>query len=328
MTFTMSRSRVERLLRLLATNPETVKYLGLEAAWSARPRAIPLAPLSWPLPTEKLAETTIRWPVPVPLPDAGWWEGKLRAGLAAHVQVLPAQIDHPFTSILMFDVAVRGRAHRIAIDYRDSSLIPHECAMSAALYFKLQFANEGYPWEHVVPGGYVVGQQKFYRYLARLRALRQRQPVFDVYGRFGKRGENLRRKVIGLLEDQDVFDFTGGLRTVIYGQSLCEAARAKVSVDLPGHGWLCYRLMEYLGIGSCVVAIPHGNRLHVPLVDREHLVYTRPDGEDIVELCQYYLHHVNERSAIIEKSQDYFDRYLHYRQLGAYYLSVIFDRIY
>ena len=284
-------------------------------------------PLSWPLPIHKLAQTKIRWPKPVPLPDASWWEKKLRAGLAAHVQLVPASIDHPFTSILMFDAIVGDRTHRIAIDYRDSNEVPPECADSATLYFKLQFSSEGYPYEHVVPGGYVVGRQKFYRYLPRLRALREHEPSFDVYGRFGPRGVTLRRSVTALLRDQDLFDYTGGFATVLYSQSLCEAARSKISIDLPGHGWFCYRLVEYLGIGSCVVAIPHGNRLHVPLVDREHVAYTRPGGEDIVELCSYYLEHQKERNLMINNAQEYFDRYLHYRQLGAYYLSMIFDRL-
>jgi hypothetical protein len=225
----------------------------------------------------------------------------------------------------MFDAVARGRTQRIAIDYRDSNELPSECAHSADVYFKLQFANEGYPWEHVVPGGYVVSQQKFYRYLPKLRALRQRENVFDVYGRFGLRGESLRRRVIDDLKAQEHFEYKGGLETVLYGQSICEAAQAKVSLDLPGNGWFCYRLVEYLGIGSCVVAIPPGNRLHVPLVDRKHVAYARPDGANIVDLCRYYLEHDGEREKMIKDSQDYFDRYLDYRQLGSYYLSIIFE---
>jgi hypothetical protein len=45
-----------------------------------------------------------------------------------------------------------------------------------------------------------------------------------------------------------------------------------------------------------------------------------------VDLCAYYLEHDNERKAIARNAQDYFDRYMHYRQLGAYYISMMFQR--
>jgi hypothetical protein len=314
-------------MRLLATNPQTMKYLGLEALWSVRPRRAESLPLSWPLHDAKLSRTTIRWPEPVPLPDGAAWGAKLRAALAAHVRVEPATIHHPFTSILMFDVVSGGHTSRVAIDYRDSNEVPDQCAESADLYLKLQFSRDGYVFEHVIPGGYVVGRQKFYRYLPRLRVLRQRVPMLDVYGRFGPRGELLRSEVIGRLSAQRRFSFTGGMGTVLYTQSLAEATRAKVSIDLPGHGWFCYRLLEYLAIGSCVVAVPHANRLHVDLEHGRHLAYTQPDGSDVVEVCNYYLEHPLERAQLMTGAQEYFDRYLHYRQLGAYYLHTIVTRL-
>ena len=323
----LSRARVARLLRLIRKHPKTLKHVALEGAWWAIPSAgVRPLPLSWSLPADMLAKTIIRWPKRVLLPDAHLWEPKLRAALATHVRLQPTTIDHAFTSILMFDVVIGGRSHRIAVDYRDTNEVPDDCVASVALYFKLQFSNQGYPYEHVVPGGYLVGRQKYYRYLPRLRALSGRDPLFDVYGRFGPRGETLRRKVAAQLREQNRFQYTGGVGTVIYSQFLSEVARARISLDLPGYGWLCYRLVEYLGIGACVVAIPHGNRLHVPLVDGEHVVYTRADGEDVVDLCAYYLEHDSERKAIARNAQDYFDRYMHYRQLGAYYISMMFQR--
>jgi hypothetical protein len=322
-----SRERIARLVRLVTTNPQTLKYLGLEALWSVRPRTVESFPLSWHLHGEKLSRTTIRWPEPVPLPDAAWWEPKFRAALAAHVQVEPATIQHPFTSILMFDVVSRGRTSRVAIDYRDSNEVPDQCAESADLYFKLQFSRDGYAFDHVLPGGYVVGKQKFYRYLPWLRALRRRGSVVDVYGRFGPRGELLRREVIGRLTAQDQFSFTGGMGTVLYSQSLAEVTRAKVSIDLPGFGWFCYRLPEYFAVGSCVVAVPHRNRLHVELENGKHLAYIQADGADVVDVCNYYLEHPRERDQLMNNAQEYFDRYLHYRQLGAYYLHSIVTRL-
>jgi hypothetical protein len=322
-----SRQRIARLVRLVARNPQTLRYLGLEALWSVRPRAVESFPLSWPLHSEKLSRITIRWPEPVPLPDAGGWEQQFRAALTAHVPVEPATIHHPFTSILMFDVVSGGHTSKVAIDYRDSNEVPDQCAESADLYFKLQFSRDGYAFEHVLPGGYIVGKQKFYRYLPWLRAMRQRGPVLDVYGRFGPRRELLRREVIGRLTAQDRFSFTGGMGIVLYSQSVAEATRAKVSIDLPGFGWFCHRLLEYLAVGSCVVAVPHENRLHVELENGKHLAYMQADGADVADVCSYYLEHPRERDQLMNNAQEYFDRYLHYRQLGAYYLHSIVTRL-
>jgi Glycosyl transferases group 1 len=318
--------RLARLARLTAKNPRTLKYLGLEALWSVGRRTLQTFPLSWALDDAKLSRATIKWPEFVPLPDAAGWEPKLRAAFAAHVQLHPATIAHPFTSILMFEVESRGNTSRVAIDYRDSNELSDECAQSSDLYFKLQFSRDGYPFEHVLPGGYIVSRERFYRYLPWLRALRQRDSQFDVYGRFGPHGE-FRRNVIERLTAQKRFSYTGGKGTVLYSQSLAEAARAKVSIDLPGHGWFCFRLPEYLAIGSCVVAVPHRNRLHVDLENGKHLAYTQSEGVDILDVCGYYLEHALERAELMNSAQEYFDRYLHYRQLGAYYLHSIVARL-
>src|SRR5829696_5154252 len=99
--------RIERVLRLLATNPQTVGYFAREALWSARPSSMHSLPLSWTLPSKTLPKTTILWPTPVPLSDAGGWVATVHAALAEHVKMTPMTIDHPFTSILFFEVVVR-----------------------------------------------------------------------------------------------------------------------------------------------------------------------------------------------------------------------------
>lgn len=322
----MNLARIRRALKLAREDPRSLKYFALQAAWTLKPAPAEPASLSWTLPADVLSNTSIRWPTPIPLPDSHWWENKFRLALAAHVPVLPAAIAHPFRSILIFEVVFDDRPHRVAIDYRDESDICVDCARTVSLYFKLQFSNDGYQFDHVVPGGYVVKQQNFYRYLSRLRALRDLTPQFDVYGRFSNRGE-LRSDIVSRLQAQNRFEFGGGLGIALYLQSLWEVARARVALDLPGYGSFCYRLAEYLAIGSCVIALPHRNRLPVPLVDRKHIVFTQPNGEDLIELCAYYLEHHEERECLARSSRDYFDRYLHYRQLGAYYLSVLIERV-
>lgn len=322
----MNLARISRVVQVARKDPLSLKYLALQASWSLMTPQARRLPLSWRLPADMLAETSIRWATPVPLPDAPWWENKFRLALAAHVPVLPASIPHPYPGILMFDVIFGDRSYRVAIDYRDIDDISVECATSVAVYFKLQFSNDGYPFDHIFPGGYVVKQQNFYRYLPRLRSLKDHNPIFDVYGRFSPRSE-LRRKVISLLENQSHFGFAGGVGISFYVQSLWETARARLVLDLPGYGSFCYRLPEYLAIGSCVIALPHSNCLPVPLVDRHHIAFTQPDGEDLIELCMHYLDDDAARESLVRNSRNYFDRYLDYRQLGAYYLSVLMERL-
>jgi hypothetical protein len=322
----MTSGKIRRVLHLAGENPRSLKYLALQTAWSIAPAPPRPLTLSWSLPPDVLSETFIRWPAPVPPTDARWWEDKFRVAFAAHVPIQRTAIPQPFWSILIFDVLVSGREYRVAIDYRDDSEISTECADVVSIYFKLQFSSEGYPFDHVLPGGYVVKQQKFYRYLPHIRALKEKRSLFDVYGRFSPRSE-LRNKIVSRLKSQNLFKFEGGLEMAVYAQSLWEEARARITLDLPGYGSFCYRLPEYLAIGSCVIALPHQNRLPIPLVDREHIAFTKPDGDDLLDLCEYYLEHHTERENLMKNSRDYFDRYLDYRQLGAYYLSTLIERL-
>jgi Glycosyl transferases group 1 len=105
---------------------------------------------------------------------------------------------------------------------------------------------------------------------------------------------------------------------MMYTQYLREIAGSRVCTDLPGEGPFTYRLVEYLAVGSCIVAYPHKARLHVPLRDREHIAYTKEDLSDLVELCDYFLRNPLERHRLAANAQSFFDRYLHRDQLAAY----------
>jgi hypothetical protein len=41
----------------------------------------------------------------------------------------------------------------------------------------------------------------------------------------------------------------------MYTQYLREIADSRVCIDLPGEGPFTYRLVEYLAIGSCIIAL-------------------------------------------------------------------------
>jgi hypothetical protein len=69
------------------------------------------------------------------------------------------------------------------------------------------------------------------------------------------------------------------------------------------------------------VAYPHEAALCPPLVPGKHIAYCRPDLKDLVEICQHYLTHDEERQAMIQASREYFDAFLHRDCIAAYYLE-------
>lgn len=232
--------------------------------------------------------------------------------------------------ITKFHLVRAGKAYPFCIDTWDfmDKLNPAAVDQSLA-YFKMQYRQQGYDSDRIVPGGYVNLSEHYCRYLPWLRSIQMRQPPqYDVYGRFILAfARETRERVLGMLNAQQQFRFEGSLQTVRYTRSLEEAAQSKVCIDLPGNGDFCFRLIDYLGIGACVVAARHRTILHVPLEDRKHLVYAKEDLSDFVELCQYYLQHDDERNQIVQNSREFFDRYLHPDQLGAYYLFTALKEI-
>ena len=114
---------------------------------------------------------------------------------------------------------------------------------------------------------------------------------------------------------------------MMYSQYLRDIAGSRVCIDLPGEGPFTYQLVEYLAVGSCIVAYPHKARLHVPLRDREHIAYTKEDLSDLLELCDHFLRNPLDRQRLAANAQSFFDRYLHRDQLAAYPLHSILARV-
>lgn len=256
--------------------------------------------------------------------------GKLssvRNAMSGHVQTEIAEIAQPYPSIVLLEVVVDGKRHEVAIDQRDFLDINEECADRCLVYFKRQFAAGGYPQANVVPGGYVpLKQQTLHRHLAQLR--RETRASHDVYARFSLAySPEVRGRVLALLEEQERFSFTGGSKLAMYTQYLRDVGRSRVCIDVPGVGPLSYRLVEYLAVGSCIVSYPHDAQLHVPLVDRKHVVYVKKDLSDLVDLCDHYVNNPGERRELAENAREYFDKYLHRDQLAAYHLHSVLERL-
>jgi hypothetical protein len=256
--------------------------------------------------------------------------GKLasvRIAMSRLVRTEIADVAQPYPSIVLLEVLLDGKRHEVAIDQRDFLDIDEKCADRCLVYFKRQFAVGGYPEANVVPGGYVpLKQQTLHRHLAQLR--RETRASHDVYAKFSLAySPEVRGRVLDLLKQQTRFSFTGGSRLSMYTEYLRDIRRSRVCVDVPGVGPLSYRLVEYLAVGSCIVSYPHEAQLHVPLVDRKHVVYVKRDLSDLVDLCDHYLNNPVERRELAENARRYFDKYLHRDQLAAYHLHSILARL-
>jgi hypothetical protein len=132
---------------------------------------------------------------------------------------------------------------------------------------------------------------------------------------------------MAILNGQQKFAFLGGLVKKKYADYLKEIAGARICIDLPGTGDFCFRLVEYLALGSCIIGPPHRTALPVPLIDRRHIVYTRDDLSDLTELCDYYLRNEAAREELCHNSRQYFDQHLNRDSLIAYYLRVCLERL-
>jgi hypothetical protein len=317
-----------------ALSPAKVRAAAEEWAWARGRRRPGTAPLSWELDAAALAHCAVGWPRAYEWAPARIWADPIRTGMQRHVRVEQADIPQPYRGVVIFEWRTDRGSYPVAIDYWDRPVLNEGCSAEVALYFKMQHLAEGYGLSTVIPGGFVPASPRWrpglYGLLPRARAIREEQSfTSDVYGRFSPAyAADVRGRAVELLEETHAgLRFEGGLKLESHGRFLMEAARARVCLDLPGNGDLCHRLVEYLAVGSCVVALQHVTVLHVPLVDGVHVAYARRDLSDLVEVCLRYAHDADAREGLARGARDFFDRYLHRDQLGAYYLHELTHRL-
>jgi len=280
----------------------------------------------WLLSKAELKTISIRWPSKYEWEHARDWVNILLQGFREQVKVeLVEDIPQPYKGTIVFHAYVNGKQLVVAVGYSDYTPIDEDCARESDLYFKMQFKKGGYGNPRVVPGGYVPEGTKIYLQLNKLRKLRdEKKYIYDVYGRFGlNSAREIRERAINILNQQTLFPFEGGMKSVSYTEFLKEVAQSKVCIDLPGQGDFCFRLINYMAIGTCTVAYPHGTELQVPLENGKHLVYCKADYSDLVDICRYYLEHTDERERMAINSREFFDQYLHKQNLVRYYLKTI-----
>ncbi|HEU5320835.1 MAG TPA: glycosyltransferase [Methylomirabilota bacterium] len=308
---------------------EEWKDLAIEALWMVSPPAGSAGGPAWPLDREDLRAVTLRWPARYEWPLVAKSVDPLRASFRRYVAVEVTHVPQPYQGVVMLQW-VRGRTVRdVALDYSDSLDLHAECARRSDIYFKMQCLREGYGERHVLPAGFVPGHAHLYRFLPRLRAARDRQAfAYDVHGRFGHEfAREVRERAVGILSAQPRFRYEGGLGRRRYSRFLREVAQARVCIDLPGNGDFCFRLVDYLAVGACVIGPRHRTVLPAPLVDGRHVAFTKDDLSDLVDLCAFYVDDAGAREEMCRQSRAYFDRYLHRDQLVAYYVSSCQERL-
>lgn len=274
--------------------------------------------------------TTVLWPKQATPGWASGWLEPVAESLSQRYNLEQRDIPQPYKDLLIFRIQLPRNTLGIAIDTTDYvSRIELDCLADVDVYFKLQFRKDGYDDNRVLPGGFVTRGSRLYSYLPLLRnwSLDQSKKRFDVYGRFGPQfGFDVRSKAITILKQQDRFQFAGDINRVLYARYLREAARARVCIDLPGNGPFCFRLIEYLALGSCIIAYPHSARFPVPLEDRKHIIYCKEDMSDLVDLCEEYVGNPDERIRIGRNAAEYFDSNLRVDRLAEYYVTETIKR--
>jgi hypothetical protein len=317
---------IDRRLLGYALRPGTWKHAGRRAAWSVTSQGErPTAPLTWPISADMAERVRIRWPTTYGWPHLGAYVDRIKSGIAAHVPIEHADIPQPVGNVVLFHLLDRGPPRRVVIDCDDQSIL-NESANDADLYFKMQYLQGGYGSAHILPGGYVCPQSALYRYRWNWRELRAGTSAsHDVYGRFGTTHEkqDVRSDAIALLRAQHRFAFRGGAGVVWWGEYMDEMCDARVCLDLPGRGEFCYRLVEYLAVGACVIGPELATEMPVPLESGVHLVRVPRGLDGLVDGCEQLLGDAALRETIGRAGEDYFDRYLALEQLGAYYVDAL-----
>lgn len=294
--------------------------------FAAKPRVINLR---WQIEPPELANAEIRFPAKYGCDEARTWMEALLFEFRRRIRVSFVDLPQPYRGTVLIQFAKNNRVFDVAIDYSDYSDLVEESVSRCPLYFKLQFLQEGYNRENVIPGGFMPDSWRLYWHLRKLRKLRdQRKFDFDVYGRFSlDYAPEIRQQAVKILQTQNKFAFEGGLEKVRYDEFLSGIARAKICLDLPGNGAFCYRLVNYLAVGACIIAYPHKTRFHAPLENSRNIVYCKDNFSDLIELCEFYLKNDEKREAVCTESRRFFDENLHASNLANYYLRALLDRL-
>jgi hypothetical protein len=305
----------------LAANPGTWKALASDARWRIE------GPCPTPtLPHAREQRAAVRWPIRYQHPNAAPFVRPIKEGLGSIATLIPAEIAQPYEGIVLIEVDAGGGFRQVSIDYFDFTFVNERCAADVDTYFKFQYLRGGYiGFPNVFPGAYITSSSFLYAFSCRLRNLRQaRLATADAFGRFGLRyAAPIRRLAIDRLSSDSRLEYVGGIGVTTHTQYLRDMATARVCIDMPGQGPFCYRLVECLAMGCCIIGPPHATELPVPLKDGVELVYCADDLSDLADLCVEYAHDDAKRRSMEAAAAKYFDNVLLPVKIAERYLDIV-----
>lgn len=278
---------------------------------------------------DTLAAVRVAWPRRYQHPNARAFVEGIHDAFALRSRLSYADIEQPYEGVVVLRIDAGGGWSDVALDYFDLTHVNERCAGDVDYYFKMQHLREGYaPLKNVYPGGYVTSSTWLYRNSCRLRTLhRLSQPSRSVFGRFGLRfSPDIRRSALEILTHDQRVDFKGGTKQTKHSWYLREMAGAAVCIDLPGNGPFCYRLVESMAMGCCVLGPRHATRMPVELQAGTEIVNCRADLSDLGDLCAFYASNPTAAAQVGEAAASYFDRHLHPVRLVSYYVDTVRDR--
>jgi glycosyl transferase family 1 len=270
-------------------------------------------------------DVIVGWPAQLQHPNAAPFVWPLLEGFRRLALVQTREIRQPYEGIVLIDIDLGAGPRRVAIDYFDLTHINETCRAEVDCYFKMQFDRAFTGESRLLPGGYVSSASFLYRYWCRLRETHQSaRPSGEVFARFGLRyGADVRRTAITLLEADARFRYVGGTEPRKLSYYLREMARAGVCIDLPGRGPFCYRLVEAMAVGACVIGLPHQARMPTELRPGVEIIYCAEDLSDLTDLCAHYIQDRVAARRVGVAAARYFDAHLHPLPLAAYYLDAL-----
>jgi len=284
---------------------------------------------TWPLSKQDLARISITWPTVYQHPPAAFFYATLKDAFHRLRVLRLERTEQVHKGIVLLACAVDGRRHVVALDGSDNKdFINHAALDPCSLYIKMMFREEGYDDPRIIRGGYPVTGRVYYRYYMPYRRLGNANPSIDVMARFGYEFQrDFRLRAVNLLSSAPEILCVGKTGKVRYSRFLREAASARLSLNLPGNGPFTHRVVEFLGLGTCMMSLRLTTSLHVPIIPGTHYVVIADDLSDLLMKTRYYLAHEDERTKIALAGAEHFDRYLHSEQLVQYLIRKILDHL-
>ena len=120
----------------------------------------------------------------------------------------------------------------------------------------------------------------------------------------------IRSDALDLLEDKFDCKSNGTVRNQVMKKYkrkgafyLQEIASSKIGLNFRGGGWDTLRFWELTGMGCFVISQKLNIQIEHPFIDGEEIVYCKDDLSDLIELCEYYLAHDDERERIAKNAR-------------------------